>query len=67
VTSFDYALLIALSIGAVVFVPILWAYAKANGIQRDRAFRHMQGSWRRTWHRLGRLEARDRARKRAKR
>lgn len=37
------------------------------GVPGSHQERHMRQSWRRTWERLGRLEERDRAGKRARR
>ena len=66
-TNREWDMVILITISGLVIGPLLWIYAKANRIQRDAAFKQMRESWRRMWDRLGRLEARDKPRKGAKR
>ena len=50
---------------AVLFAAACLAigWLKEKGYRSEEAMRRVRRSWRRTWDRLGRLEARDRARK----
>jgi membrane-anchored glycerophosphoryl diester phosphodiesterase (GDPDase) len=57
----NYAVTVA--IGVIVVKLVFWLPLKALRIERDAAFKQMGKSWRRTWRRLGKIEA---ARKAAK-
>jgi membrane-anchored glycerophosphoryl diester phosphodiesterase (GDPDase) len=60
----NYAFMVAITV--IVFRLVFWLPLKAKKIENRKASKQMRQSWRRTWDRLGRLEARHRARKGAK-
>jgi membrane-anchored glycerophosphoryl diester phosphodiesterase (GDPDase) len=64
VTSADwwnYAVMVAIAV--IVVKLVFWLPLKAQGIERDAAFKQMKKSWRRTWQRLGESRPRGRGAK----
>jgi membrane-anchored glycerophosphoryl diester phosphodiesterase (GDPDase) len=58
VTSADWWNYVAMvAIAVIVAKLVFWLPLKAHRIQGDAALRQMGESWRRTWRRLGKIEA----------